>query len=87
MSGDDQSGCENATATLDPLFTIDLPLNVADQYHIFFSDGVGNGATNAATPLPAALPWKSLLVGFCVGLVRSLIGSFGSSPVRFYVAF
>lgn len=47
---------ENATATLDPLFTIDLPIDLADQYHIFFSDGVGNGSTNGATPLPAALP-------------------------------
>jgi len=47
---------ETATGSLDPIFTIDLP--DADQYRIFFSDGVGNGelTTPAATPLPAALP-------------------------------
>jgi len=50
------TSAENATAALDPMFTIDLPLIDADQYQIFFSDGIGNGATNAATPLPAALP-------------------------------
>jgi hypothetical protein len=46
---------ESASAALDPLFTVDLPLDLSGQYQMFFSDGVGNGA-NGVTPIPAALP-------------------------------
>jgi hypothetical protein len=50
------NGNGTASATVDPRFTIDLPLADAAQFQLFFSDGVGNGAPTTATPLPATLP-------------------------------
>jgi hypothetical protein len=50
------NGNGTASASVDPIFTIDLPLADAAQFQFFFSDGVGNGNPTTATPLPATLP-------------------------------
>jgi hypothetical protein len=43
-----------ASASIDPLFTIDPTFAFANDFTLVFSDGIDNGPTN--TPVPAALP-------------------------------
>jgi hypothetical protein len=50
-------GAGSASGLIDPLLTIDPVFALANpDFHLEFSDGVGNSAANGAVPVPAALP-------------------------------
>ena len=55
-------GPSDATAFIDPVFSIDPSFANADQYSIVTSDGIGNGAGAGGVPEPAA--WGMMLLGF-----------------------
>ena len=65
------TGLIAASATVDPIFTIDPTLSDADQYQIFFSPGVGD---DAASAVPEPSTCAMLLSGLAgLGLVRARV--------------